>query len=99
MLPEAWTLLARSPEQVEVARNNGGRLTVWTLRPTDKGWRVFEILFSQPNPGCNLTRERHKSYVGQCEHFKGGCWDRQAHPKGIRLTDSRIDRTLKGFCL
>jgi hypothetical protein len=80
-----------------VSRNNGGRVTVWQLRLTAKGWRVMEILFSQANPGCNLTLERHKSYDGQCQDFLGGCWDRRQHPNGIRLTDSRIDRTLLDY--
>lgn len=98
MLPETWTLLSRSAADCMVSRNQAGRVTVWQLRLTDKGWRVLEILFSRPNAGCNRTLERHKTYDGQCQEFKGGCWDRQQHPNGIRLTVNRVDTILREYC-
>jgi hypothetical protein len=98
MLPEAWTLLGRTSTDCMVSRNMGGRVTVWQLRLTEYGWRIMEVLFSQPNVGCNLTRERHKTYEGQCREFQGGCWDRQLHRKGQRLTDQRFHRILAEYC-
>ncbi len=98
MLPEAYTLLSRTATDVMVSRNMGGRVTVWQLNLTTNGWRIMEVLFSKPNVGCNHTRERHKTYVGQCQDFKGGCWDRQLHRNGQRLTDQRFHRILLDYC-
>lgn len=80
-----------------VSRDLSGRVTVYELKLTAKGWRVFGILFSKPNAGCNKTAERFKTYDGQCLEFHGGCWDRKRHSNGIRLTVSRLDTILREY--
>lgn len=99
MLMETWTLLSRDSQECVVARNQSGRLTIWTMQNRDKGWRVYAIRFSRMNKGCNLIPERTKTYDGKCRNdYKGGCWDRQAHPNGIRLTVNRVDTMLLDYC-
>jgi hypothetical protein len=97
MLTETWKLHSHIGSTCTVSRNIDGRETVWTLRKGEKGWRVYQIKFSKLNMGCNFHLERTKTYDGQCQHFEGGCWDEQRHAHGIRLTDSRIDRTLRDY--
>jgi hypothetical protein len=108
VLPETWTLLNRSTDECMVSRNVDGRVTIWQLRLSTRGWRVYEIMFSRPNAGCNGVLERHKYFQEngsgipthvQCQHGLGGCWDRSAHASGIRLTVSRIDSILTEYAI
>lgn len=95
-MPEIWTLIKRDRDGVVLARTVGPRETVWSLEDRGKGWRVYGIYFSQLNAGTNLTPERYKRYAGQCDPAR--CNGGSYHRNGIRLSDSRIDRTLRDFC-
>lgn len=94
-MDESWSLLSRDEEEVVVLRRVDGRVTIWTLRPYGKTWRIVAIRFSRKNAGCNHTPERTKVYDGNCKH---GCWDKSKHPNGIRLTGQRVDRVLLDYC-
>lgn len=103
MLPETWTLLNRTKEEVIVARNVDGRVTIWNLEDRGKGWRIYKVTFSRTNVGCNLVPERMKYYerntpTRMCQHFEGGCWDGSRHANGQRLTDQRFHRILREYC-
>ena len=103
MVPESWSLLSHSADEVVVARNQDGRLTLWNLEDRGKGWRIYKVTFSRDNVGCNGHAERMKYYaadapIAPCQEGRGLCWDRQLHANGQRLTDQRFHRILLDYC-
>lgn len=98
MQPEAWTLLRKTANECIVARDVGGKATIWNLQLRDKGWRIYAIRFSKLNPGANLTAERTKVYLGNCKSGKGMCNGTNYHKNGIPLSDNRLDRILRDYC-
>lgn len=100
MQPESWDLLSKTPDTCVVAREVGGRMTVWTLQDRGKGWRIYAIRFSKQNPGANLTPERMKQYASHthCKRGKGLCQAGDTHRSGIKLTVNRLDTILSDYC-
>ncbi len=86
---DMWNVEAGNDQHgrfVWIDRIRNGRTTAWKLyRMPDGRWRYFKVLFSRENLGLNFTAEREKSYNGDA------C---PCHGRGVKLTDSKLDRTL-----
>jgi hypothetical protein len=89
MVPETWQVVERGcdtrGEWVWIDRHQDDRVTAWKLYHIEGRWRVTAIFFSKENLGLNREPERLKSYIEGC----------RCHPRGIRLSHSRIDRNLE----
>jgi hypothetical protein len=99
-IEDNWTVVQRGRDDhgewvwVERVRDTGAsyRVTAWKLYRTAKGWRYFRVLFSRENAGLNGIPEREKRY----DHSEGHACP--CHAQGVKLTDSKLDRTLLYLC-